>query len=80
MKDKKKIGWTLLEVLGEIVLASLSFGIGVLIVSLFGVDFESSNIDDNLIALLGIAVFFVVFGMIRAFVRWIKKILRGKRN
>ena len=80
-KSKKNIRWALLEGLGELVLTLLSLGIGVFIVGLFGVDFESPNIDYELIILLGLAVFFVIFGIICAFVQWIiKKILRGKRN
>ncbi len=79
-KDKKHIGLALLEGLGELVLTLLSLGIGVFIVGLFGVDFESPNINYELIILLGLAVFFVIFGIICAFVQWIKKILRGKRN
>ncbi len=78
-KDKKNIG-ALLEGLGELVLTLLWFGMGVFIFSLFGVDFESLNIDFDLIVLLGLVVFFVVFGIICAFVQWIKKIFRGKRN
>jgi hypothetical protein len=80
-KSKKNIIWALLEGLGELVLTLLSLGIGVFIVGLFGVDFESLNINYELIILLGLAVFFVIFGITRAFVQWIiKKILRGKRN
>lgn len=79
-KDKKNIGWALLEGLGELVLTLLCLGIGIFIVSLFGVDFESPNIDYDLIILLGLVVFFVILGIICAFVQWIKKIFRGKRN
>ena len=83
-KSKKNIRRALLEGLGELVLTLLSLGIGVFIVGLFGVDFESPNINYELIILLGLAVFFVIFvifGIICAFVQWIiKKILRGKRN
>lgn len=79
-KDKKYIGLALLEGLGELVLTLLCLGIGVFIVGLFGVDFESPNIDYDLIILLGLAVFFVVLGIICVFVQWFKKILRGKHN
>ena len=80
-KSKKNTIWALLEGLGELVLILLSLGIGVFIVGLFGVDFESLNINYELIILLGLVVFFVIFGIICAFVQWIiKKILRGKRN
>ncbi len=79
-KGKKKIGAVLLEGLGELVLTLLCLGIGVFIVGLFDVDFESPNIDYNLIILFGLVVFFVIFGVICALVQWIKKILRGKHD
>lgn len=79
-KDKKSIGLALLEGIGELLLTLVCFGIGASIISLFGVDLELQNIDYDLIILLGLAVFFVVFVIIFAFVQWIKKILREKHK
>lgn len=79
-KDKKHIGWALLEGLGELVLTLIFLGIGIFVFGLFGVDFESPNIDYDLIILLGVVVFFVIFGTVCALVQWFKKIIGGKRK
>ena len=79
-KDKKHIGLVLLEWLGELLLTLLCLGIGIFIVSLFSVNFESSDMDYDLIILLGLVSFFVVFVCVNAFVQWIKKIIRGKHK
>lgn len=79
-KDKKHIGWALLEGFGELILTLLCLGIGVFIVGLFGVDFESPDIDYDLIILLGVVVFFVIFGVVYALIKWIKKMVKNKRN
>ena len=77
-KDKKRIAEGLLEGLAELVLTLIFFGIGVCIVSLFGVDFNSPDVDHDLIVLLGIVAFFVIFVIAYALIRWGKKIIRGK--
>jgi len=79
-KDKKKIGWALLEGLGELLLTLLCLAIGIFIVSLFGVDFESPDIEYDLIILLGLAVFFVIFGVVCALFQLFKKTIKGKRR
>ncbi len=79
-KGKKNIGWALLEGLCELMLTLLCLGTGIFIVSLFDVDFESPNVDYDLIILLGFIIFFVIFGIIHAFVQRIKKILKGKHS
>ena len=85
MKKGKKghignIGRGILEGLGELVVTVLFFGIGALIASFFGVDSESATVDSELIVLLGILVFFLIFGIIYLSVRWLKKIIRKMRN
>ncbi len=77
-KSKRKIGYALLEGLGELLLTLLCFGIGALIVSLFGVDFEMININSDLIILLGVVIFLAVFLGMYALVGWIKRLGRGK--
>ena len=72
-KAKKKIRTVLLEIVAEIVLTLLCFGIGTFIIGLFGVSLDSPNIDGDLIILLGIAAFLVIFGAICALVAWFKK-------
>ena len=79
-KDKKKLKEAFSEGLLEIVLTLIFFGIGVLIVCAFGVELDSSNIDFDLIVLLGIIVPVVVFGLIRSLFQWLKKIIKGKQK
>ena len=79
-KDKKKIGAVLLEGLAEIVLTLICFGIGAFIVSLFGVNLDSPNIDGDLIILLGIVVPVVILGIVHALVQCFKKIIGSNRK
>jgi hypothetical protein len=76
--NKKRIAEGLLDGLAELVLTLIFFGIGAYIVSLFGVDFNSPDVDHDLIVLLGIVAFFVIFVIAYALIRWVKKIIRGK--
>ncbi len=77
-KDKKKLKEALLEGLLEIVLTVICFGIGALIVSAFGVDFDTLNTEFDWVILLGCAVFLVLFVLVYAFVQWLKKISKNK--
>ena len=77
-KDKKKLKEAFFEGLLEIILTLIFFAIGALVVSAFGVDFDSPNIDFDLIVLLGIIVPVVVFGLVYALVQWLKKTIKGK--
>ena len=70
-RTKKQIGLSLLEGLGELLLALFCFGIGAWIVSLFGVDVLA--IDSELLVLLGTAVFVVVLVAVYFLVQWIKR-------
>ena len=79
-KDKKKLKEAFFEGLLEIVLTLVFFGIGALIVSAFGGDLNSPNIDSDLIVLLGIIVPIVVFGLICTLVQWLKRITKGKQK
>ena len=79
-KDKKKLKEAFLEGLLEIVLTLIFFGIGALIVSAFGVELESPNIDFDLIVLLGIIVPVVVLGLVCAWVQWLNKTIKGKQK
>lgn len=79
-KDKKKLKEAFFEGLLEIVLTLIFFGIGALIVSAFGVQLDSPNIDFDLIVLLGIIVPIVVFGLICTLVQWLKRITKGKQK
>ena len=78
--NKKKIYEGLLEALVEIVLTLIFFGIGALIISLFGIKLNSLNTDGDLIVLIGIIVPIVIFGIIYALVRFFKKTLGGKHK
>ena len=71
---------TILEIVGEIVLTLIFFGIGALIVRAFGVGFDSSVLDDDLIILIGIIACAVVFAIVWILVQWLKKIIKGNRK
>ena len=75
-KDKKKLKEAFFEGLLEIVLTLIFFGIGALVVSAFGVELDSPNIDFDLIVLLGI----IVPVLVCALVQWLKKIIKGKQK
>ena len=77
-KDKKKLKEAFFEGLLEIVLTLIFFGIGALVVSAFGAELDSPNIDFDLIVLLGIIVPVVVLGLVCALVQWLKKIIKRK--
>ena len=77
--DKKKLKEAFFEGLLEIVLTLIFFDIGALIVSAFGVELDSTNIDFDLIVLLGIVVPIAVFGLVCTLVQWLKKIIKGKQ-
>ena len=79
-KDKKQFEEAMSEALGEIVLTLVLFGIGAFILWLFGVDWGSSDIDGDLIVLIGIIVPVIVLGILFALVDWIKKRTKGKRK
>ena len=71
-RTKKQIGMALLEGLGELLLTLFCFGIGALILSLFGVDVFA--IDSDLLLLLGTAVFVGVFVAVYFLIQWIKRL------
>ena len=77
-KNKKRRVEGLLEGLGELVLTFIFFGVGAYIVSLFGVDFDSPDVDHDLLVLLGIAALAVIVVIVYVLVRWIKKMIRNK--
>ena len=77
-KDKKQIRSALLEALLELVLTVVCFGIGALIVHLFGVDLDSPNVDFELMILIGIVVPIAFFAIVFALVQWSKKMIKGK--
>ena len=78
--NKKKIYEGLLEALVEIVLTLIFFGIGALIIGLFGVELDSLDTDGDLIVLIGIIVPIVIFGIVYALVRFFKKTFGGKHK
>ena len=79
-KDKKKLKEAVFEGLLEIVLTLIFFGIGSLVVSAFGVELDSTNIDFDLIVLLGIIVPVVVCALVCVLVKWLKKIIKCKQK
>ena len=72
----KKFLLALADGLLELAIAVLFFGIGVLVLRLFGVDFDILNTDGELIVLVGIVAFALVFAV--AFL--VIKSIKGKRR
>ena len=79
-KDKKQIRGALMEALAEIALTLIFFGIGALVIGLFGVKLDSPNIDGDFVILIGIVVPLAIFGAVFALVQWLKQIIGGKRK
>jgi hypothetical protein len=75
-KDKKKVKEAFFDALLEIVLTLIFFGVGALIVSAFGVDFDTLNTEFDWVILLGCAVFLVLFLLVYAFIQWLKRTRR----
>ncbi len=76
-EKEKCLSWILLEGLGELLLTLLCLRIGMLVVSLFGVDVTSDTVGYDLLCLLGVVIFFAVFGAICAIIHLIKKTRNG---
>ena len=76
----RKTKEALCEGLLEIILTLIFFGIGALIISAFGIELDAPNLDFDLIVLLGIIALAVVFVLVFTLVKWLKKIIKGKRN
>ncbi len=74
-KDKGRFKEALLEALGEIIISAVFFGLGALIIILFGVEFEWAETAPDTVILIGITVFFVIFAIIFVLV----KLIEGKR-
>lgn len=72
-KSKKQIKEAFFDCLLEIALTFIFFGIGAFILSLFGLVLDSPNVDVDLTVLIGIVVPIVIFAIIFALVRWVRK-------
>lgn len=79
-KQKTRVGEALLEILLELLMTLIFFGIGALILYLFGVNLDALNLDGDLVILLGIVAFAAIFGAMFALVAYIKKIFTKKRG
>lgn len=66
------------EVIAEILLSLLCLGIGVAVLSLFGVDTDAEWLDEDLTMLIGLGAIFVPAGMMFAVVHAVRK--RKKKN
>ncbi|MBQ4102572.1 MAG: hypothetical protein IJC85_06805 [Oscillospiraceae bacterium] len=72
-KDNRKIKEKLLDVAFEFVLMLVLFGIGALILGLFGVEINIASIDPEFVILVGIVALFLFFGIGYLLVKGIKK-------
>ncbi len=71
-RNKNQLGGAVLEVIVEIVLTLICFGVGAVFFSLIGVELDSPHLSDDVIILVGLILPFAVFGIIHALVEWIK--------
>lgn len=78
--DKKTRREALFDCLLELVLTVIFFGIGALMIHLFGVKLDSPNLDFELIVLIGILTPVALFGVIDAAVKTIRKRIKEKRK
>ena len=72
-KKKKEFKERLVEDIAEIVFALISFGIGALVFSLFGSDKKVSEIDPDLVILIGMFVALALIIAIGSLISWIEK-------
>ena len=72
-KDNRKRKEKLLDVAFEFVLMLVLFGIGALILGLFGVEINIASIDPEFVILVGIVALFLFFGIGYLLVKGIKK-------
>lgn len=72
-KDNRKIKEKLLDVAFEFVLMLVLFGIGALILGLFGVEINIASIDPEFVILVGIVALFLFFGIGYLLAKGIKK-------
>ena len=70
--NKKRAGAVILEIIGEVVLTLLCFGIGAIIIAWFGIDFK--ELDGDWIVLIGVGVLIAVILLAYFLTQWLKKI------
>ena len=73
----KKFGGAVLEILAELVLTLVFFGLGILVTHLFGADAPIDTIESDLLVLIGIGACAAVFTAIFIIVKLIKRAKRG---
>ena len=78
-KDKNNFKENLLEGLLELIFSLIFFGIGALLLRLFGVEIDSPKLDFELITLIGILAL-VFLAIIFSLVKWIKDKRKKKDN
>ena len=74
-QEKRPFKERFLEAIGESVLSLILFGMGALVLCLFG--FGIDSLDGDAISLIGIGVI-VVLGLIISLAEWIKKRIKRK--
>ncbi|MBQ7799271.1 MAG: hypothetical protein IJ370_02145 [Oscillospiraceae bacterium] len=79
-KDKKQNVYAWLEAITELILTLICLVIGIAIVGLFGVDFESPNTDPDVVLLIGLIAFFIIIICVFFLVRLLKKIARKQQK
>ena len=79
-KDKKPFREVLLQVIIELLLTLTIFGIGALIISLMGISLDSAYLDFETICLIGIFAPIILYIIIYATIKWIKKVFKKKTD
>ena len=79
-KDKKRIREAFVDALVELACVLLFFGIGAVVVGLFGAEPDWLGMDMEWIALIGFLVSLLLFGMICGLVKCVKKLRRKKHK
>lgn len=82
MKDRKGcLGEALAEIVVELVLTGVMFGIGALVFKLFGLDIDAEHLDGDLTVLVGIgalAALALIFALVWYIARSIKRNSKNK--
>ena len=74
MKRKSRFREIMLEIICELALTLVCFGLGALILHLFGVDGKSLlNMDSDLVVLVGVGIILAIFVAVYFLVQFIKK-------
>lgn len=73
-KWTKRIGGAVCEIVGELLLTLIFFGVGALVIALVFDSSKIEKIDSDLTVLIGVAVFLLLFAAVVAIVKIVKRL------